>query len=129
MNKPRTRTHARRWVGSDRNCARATSLPPTVFNEGLDETLTLHRLGIFTALGISLKTTNCLEALNAQLGQLPDKVDRWRRSDQIQRWVASAILTIEPRVRRRIGYRHLPMLQKALRTVIPSALVPATRIA
>ena len=32
-------------------------------DEGLEETLTLHRLGMFEFLGISLKTTNCLESL------------------------------------------------------------------
>ncbi len=82
--------------------------------EGLEETLTLHRLGVFGALGRSLKTTNCLESLNAQLGQLTDKVDRWRTSEQKHRWVASALLAIEPRLRRIKGYRHLPQLQAAL---------------
>ena len=43
--------------------------------EGLTETLTLHRPGLFPALGVSLKTTNCLESLNAQLGQLTDRVN------------------------------------------------------
>jgi len=53
--------------------------------EGLEETLTLHRLGVFPALGASLKTTNCLESLMALVGQRTDKVDRWRNSDQKQR--------------------------------------------
>ena len=44
-------------------------------DEGLEETLTLQGLGLFPLLGVSLKTTNCLESLNAQLGQLTDKVD------------------------------------------------------
>lgn len=83
--------------------------------EGLEETLTLHRLGVFGALGHSLKTTNCLESINAHLGQLTDKVDRWRTSEQKHRWVASALLEIEPRLRRIKGYRHLPQLQAALR--------------
>src|SRR5574337_1095455 len=33
-------------------------------DEGFEETLTLHRLGVVRALGRSLKTTNCLESLN-----------------------------------------------------------------
>ena len=44
-------------------------------DEGPEETLTLHGLGQFPMLGLSLKTTNCLESLNAQLGQLTGKVD------------------------------------------------------
>lgn len=101
----------------------------TSLDEGLEETLTLHRLGLFGMLGRSLKTTNCLESLNAQLGQLTDKVDRWRTSDQKHRWVASAVLAIEPRLRRIKGYRHLPQLQAALRRAILCESVSESQIA
>ncbi|MBU1149384.1 MAG: hypothetical protein KJ800_00355 [Proteobacteria bacterium] len=57
----------------------------------------------------------CLESLMSQVGQRTDQVDRWRNSDQKQRWVASALLDIEPRLRRIKGYRHLPTLRAALR--------------
>ena len=87
-------------------------------DEGLQETLTLHRLGVFPTLGSSLKTTNCLESIMALVGQRTDKVDRWRNSDQKQRWVASALLDIEPRLRRIKGYRHLPVLRAALRSAL-----------
>jgi transposase-like protein len=93
-------------------------------DEGFEETLTLHRLGLFQALGVSLKTTNCLESLMAQVGQVTDKVDRWRTSDQKQRWVASALLAIEPRLRRIKGYRHLPLL----RTVLQRETAPIPRM-
>lgn len=83
--------------------------------EGLEETLTLHRLGLVEGLGRSLTTTNCLESIMAQLGQRTDKVDRWRSSDQKQRWVATALLDLEPRLRRIKGYRHLPLLRAALK--------------
>lgn len=97
--------------------------------EGLEETLTLHRLGLFSQLGVSLKTTNCLESLLAQVGQLTDRVDRWRTSDQKQRWVASALLAIEPRLRRIKGSRHLPHLQEALRREIQREPMTDARIA
>jgi len=83
-------------------------------DEGFEETLTLHRLGVFAVLGRSLKTTNCLESLNALLGQRTDKVDRWRTSDQKQRWLAAALLDIEPRLNRIAGFRALPVLRQAL---------------
>jgi len=83
-------------------------------DEGFEETLTLHRLGLVAVLGRSLTTTNCLESIMAQLGQRTDKVDRWRSSDQKQRWVATALLDLEPRLRRIKGYRHLPLLRAAL---------------
>lgn len=83
--------------------------------EGFEETLTLHRLGLFAELGKSLKTTNLIESINAGLGQRTDKVDRWRNSEQKQRWVASALLDLEKGLRRIKGYRHLPQLKEALK--------------
>jgi transposase-like protein len=82
--------------------------------EGLEDTLTLHRLGLFPQLGRSVKTTNCIESLLAQVGQRTDKVDRWVTSEQKHRWVATALLDIEPRLRRVRGYRFLPQLRAAL---------------
>jgi len=83
-------------------------------DEGFEETLTLHRLGLFKELGISLKTTNCLESINAQIERLTHKVTYWRNSDQRQRWLASALVEIEPTLRHIKGYRHLPQLRTAL---------------
>ena len=86
--------------------------------EGLEETLTLHRLGVFSQLGISLKTTHCLESLNSLVAQRVGKVDHWRTSVQKQRWLAAALLDIEPRLRRIKGFRALPLLRQALRTTV-----------
>jgi hypothetical protein len=93
----------------------------TSLDEGFEETLTLHRLGLFGSLGISLKTTNCIESLNAQLGAYTAKVDRWRNSEQKHRWVASVLLTIETRLHRIKGYRHLPLLRAVLQREIASS--------
>ena len=82
--------------------------------EGLDETSTLHRLGLFGALGRSLKTTNGLESVNALVEERCAKVDHWQNSSQRQRWLATALLDIEPRLRKVMGYRHLPTLRAAL---------------
>lgn len=83
-------------------------------DEGLEETLTLHRLGLFRELGVSFKTTNCIESLMAQVGQRTDKVDYWRNSDQKHRWLGAALLDIEPRLRKVKGYRYLPQLRVAI---------------
>jgi len=82
--------------------------------EGFEETLTLHRLGLFRELGISLKTTNSIESLHSLMASRTDKVDYWKNSNQRQRWVATALLDIEPGLRRIRGYRHLPALRHAL---------------
>ena len=79
--------------------------------EGLEETLTLHRLGLADRLGTSVSTTNSLEAILALVEQRVGTVDRWTTSDQKQRWLATALVEIEPRLR---GYRALPYLRSAL---------------
>ena len=84
-------------------------------DEGLEETLTLHRLGVFTTLGISLKTTNCIESVNAQLSRNLGRVTHWKNSDQKHRWLASALLLIEPNLRKIKGYQALPQLRRALK--------------
>lgn len=87
-------------------------------DEGLEETLTLHRLGLFRELGISFKTTNCMESLMALIGQKTNKVDNWKNSDQKHRWLAAALLDIEPRLRKVKGYRYLPQLRTAIQREI-----------
>jgi transposase-like protein len=85
--------------------------------EGLEQTLTLHRLGLFTKLGRSLKTTNCIENVNKLLGRYTDRVDRWHNSNQRQRWVATALLEMEPGLRRIHGYKFLKELRETMKTV------------
>jgi len=83
--------------------------------EGFEETLTLHKLGLFNELGISLKTTNCIESVMAQIGQKTDKVDYWKNSNQKHRWMATALLDLEPRLRKIKGYKYLHLLKLALK--------------
>jgi transposase-like protein len=82
--------------------------------EGLEETLTLHRLGLFDKLGRSFKTTNCIESLNSQAARLTRRVTNWKNSNQKQRWLATALLDIEKRLNKVQGYKHLPLLRLAL---------------
>jgi transposase-like protein len=83
--------------------------------EGVEEILTLHRLGLFAKVGRSFKTTNCLENVNALVEDRCAKVDCWKNSNQRHRWLATALLDIEPRLRTVVGYRHLPALRDALK--------------
>ena len=87
-------------------------------DEGLEETLTLHRLGVFRSVGQSLKTTNVLESINARVASRTDKVDRWRNSEQKHRWLATTLLDLEPRLNRIKGHAALPALQQALRRAV-----------
>ena len=82
--------------------------------EGLEETLTLHQLGVYGVLGRSLKTTNCLESVNALVEERCAKVDSWKNSGQKHRWLATALLDIEPRLRKVKGFKYLPKLREAI---------------
>jgi len=69
-------------------------------DEGLEETLTLHRLGLFEKLGTSFKTTNCIESLNSQVARLTRRITyclpavRQGRtvSKSIAGWVAACLI-------------------------------------
>lgn len=82
--------------------------------EGLEETLTLHRLNVFPELGLSFKTTNLLESVMARVEAKTWRVTRWRTSNQKQRWCAAALLTMEQQFRRVKNHRHLPLLKQRL---------------
>ena len=94
-----------------RNASAARSL-----EEGLDETLTLHRLNVFPELGVSFKTTNLIESVMARVEAKTARVARWRTSDQKLRWCAAALLAAEAHFRRVKGYKHLRLLERALTT-------------
>jgi len=91
------------------NASAAASL-----DEGLEETLTLHRLKVFAELGVSLKTTNILESIHARVDSRTARVDHWRTSEQKQRWLATALLDLEPKLNRIKNHRSLPLLRQAL---------------
>lgn len=82
--------------------------------EGFEETLTLHQLGLMPYLKLSFRTTNCIESLNSQIAQRTDNVKVWKNSSQRHRWLAAALLDIQPRLRKVKGMRFLPLLRQAL---------------
>ena len=68
--------------------------------EGLEETLTLHRLEIPLTLRRTFSTTNCIENLNSQLGKYIGRVKKWTNSGQKHRWVAAGLMEVEQKMRR-----------------------------
>ena len=58
------------------------------------------------------------------------KVDRLDQlQSQRQRWLAAALLDLEPRLRKVKGYRHLPKLRKALQRELQIKPSPAMKVA
>lgn len=90
--------------------------------EGLEETLTIHHLGLSPELSKSLSTTNCIEGVMSQLGSYTDKVDRWQNGKHILRWTATGLMDIEPRLQRINGFGYLRVLRYQLQEVIGQRL-------
>ncbi len=82
--------------------------------EGMEETLTMHRLNLPESLRRSLSSTNIIESVFSGVEEHCARVKRWRAGDHLQRWVASALLKVESRFRRIKGYKELPALLSAL---------------
>ena len=70
---------------------------------------------MFPKLGVSFKTTNCIENIMHQVGIYTDRVSYWKNSDQRQRWVGTDLQEIEPQLRTISGHRHLRELIEAMK--------------
>ena len=82
--------------------------------EGLDETLTLMRLGITGQLAKTLRSTNPCESMIEVVRYTQRNVKRWQDGDMRLRWTAAGMLVAEQQFRRIVGYRDLAKLVIAI---------------
>ena len=82
--------------------------------EGLDDTLTLMRLGIDGRLSKTLGSTNPIESMIEIVRHTQRNVKRWRDGDMRKRWTAAGMLVAEQQFRRIVGYRDLNKLVIAI---------------
>ena len=82
--------------------------------EGLEETLTVHRLGVGTLLRQTLASSNPIESCFSIVEKVARNVKRWRAGDHALRWTATGLLEAEKKFRRVKGYRELELLQRKL---------------
>jgi len=97
--------------------------------EGLDETLTLQRLGISGTLYKQLRSTNAIENLNSGITTYSKNVKRWQGGSMIVRWVSAAIVEAEKKFRRVQGWRDIEKLVTALEELEANDEAAAKRIA
>jgi transposase-like protein len=83
--------------------------------EGLEETLTVTRLGLSGSLLDTFKSTNPIESMISIARDVTGNVKRWKNGKMVVRWMAAGLLDAEKRFRRVKGYRDMPMLRVALR--------------
>lgn len=82
--------------------------------EGLEETLTVHRLGVGELLRRSLATSNPIESCLSTVERVARNVKRWHGGDQALRWTATGLLEAERKFRKVKGFRELATLHRTL---------------
>lgn len=88
--------------------------------EGMEATLTLHRLGITGGVRESLRTTNIIESTFARLRYSTKNINNWNDNEQIERWLAFTLLRAEAGFRRLPGYRQLSRMRRKLHSALQS---------
>lgn len=82
--------------------------------EGLEETLTVHRLRVNGLLRKTLASTNPIESCFSITRSITGRVKRWRKGDMVQRWAVTALLRAESKFRRVKGHKEIPQLLAVL---------------
>jgi putative transposase len=84
--------------------------------EGLEETLTVMKLGLPSSLQRVLSSTNnIIENLFSGVRRISHRVKRWNGGTMVLRWTAAGVLEAERKFRRITGYTAMPKLVAALR--------------
>ena len=89
--------------------------------EGLDEILTVIRLGLPLELRRSLACTNAIENAIDTVRRVQRNVKRWRNAEMALRWTAAGLLEAQKTFHRLKAYRQLPILDAALREAVRKA--------
>lgn len=87
--------------------------------EGMEETLTVHRLHIPPQLRKTLASTNIIESAFSIVERVCSNVKRWHGGDQRERWVGSGLLVAEKQFRRVQGHKQIPVLLSELEALAP----------
>lgn len=82
--------------------------------EGLEETLTVHKLRVPGLLRVTLSTTNPIESANSIARSTSYRVKRWQNGEQALRWIATGMMAAEEKFRKIKGYKQIPVLMAAL---------------
>jgi transposase-like protein len=89
--------------------------------EGLEETLTVLKLGLPPGLRRFFATTNCIENLIGTLRHVTRNIKRWRDGDMRRRWLGLGLWRAAERFRRIKRHGELPALVTALRATKAAA--------
>jgi hypothetical protein len=82
--------------------------------EGLEETLTVLRLGVPPTLSRTLRSTNAIESMIEICRDHSANVKNWSSGTMALRWCAAGMAEAAKQFRRVNGHLHLPALRRAL---------------
>ena len=82
--------------------------------EGMQETLTITRLGVTGRLKLTLQSTNPCESMIETVRRISRNVKRWQNGDMCLRWTAAGMLEAQQQFRRIIGHTDLAKLALAV---------------
>jgi transposase-like protein len=92
--------------------------------EGMDETLTVLRLGVPPTLARTLRSTNAVESMISICRSKSGNVKRWRDGQMALRWCAAGMVEAGKQFRRVNGHLHLPALRAALEREVRETVGP-----
>lgn len=116
-----------RWLEDRGHPSAATSV-----REGMEETLTITRLGVPPKLQVSLFSTNIVESAISVGRTVMGNVKRWRprsKTRMIERWCAAGLLVAERQFRRVKGHKEIPFLLAALKAHAEKVSEAGARVA
>lgn len=87
--------------------------------EGMEETLTVHRLHVPMQLRKTLSSTNVIESAFSIVEQVCKNVKRWHGGDQRERWIGSGLLVAQRQFRKVTGHKQIPTLLRELEALMP----------
>ena len=93
--------------------------------EGLDEMLTVTRLGLPRELRRSLACTNIIENVMGTVRRVCRNVKHWRSPSMAMRWTAAAMIEAKKGFRRLKAHKQLPALRAALDRKKPTLAKPS----
>lgn len=87
-------------------------------HEGMEQTLTIHRMMLPDLLHSVLRSTNIIESVFSHAQTTLQRVKRWRSDDHKRRWMAASLRETEQRLHRIRGHEHMEELITRINIVV-----------
>ncbi|NSW91532.1 MAG: hypothetical protein HPY74_12825 [Firmicutes bacterium] len=83
--------------------------------EGLEETLTVHKLKVPGLLRATLSNTNPIESAIGTALNVTGRVKNWQSGNQVLRWISSGFILAEEKLKTIKGYKQIPLSDRCFK--------------